>query len=405
MAHWRGPEASPRLAPFREAAHRMKTAALIVAAGRGARAGDGPPKQYRDVAGVPVLTRTIRALLAGAVDSATVVIRPEDAALYAAATRSFADPRLAPPVHGGAERAESVRLGLEALAADPPDAVLIHDAARPFVRPEVIADVIAALADHDGAVASIPVVDALRRGEAGLCGAPVDRNGLWRAQTPQGFRFAAILAAHRANADPLTADDAEVARAAGLSVKLVESDAENFKITTARDFERAERQARRADDMRTGQGFDVHAFAEGDSVTLCGVDIPFDRRLSGHSDADVAMHALTDAIFGALAEGDIGQWFPPSDPQWRGAASRIFLEKAVERVRARGGRLTHCDVTIVCEAPKIGPHAAAMRARLAAIMAVDATRVSVKATTSEGLGFTGRGEGIAAMATATVALP
>ncbi|MFV0472803.1 MAG: bifunctional 2-C-methyl-D-erythritol 4-phosphate cytidylyltransferase/2-C-methyl-D-erythritol 2,4-cyclodiphosphate synthase [Pikeienuella sp.] len=381
----------------------MKIAALIVAAGRGARAGGGMPKQYRQVAGRAMLTRTIEAMLAaGPIDRVLVCIHPDDEALYRAAAPM--DARLPPPVRGGAERALSVRAGLEALAADPPDLVLIHDAARPFVSSRVIGDVIQALDKHDGAIAAIPIVDALRRAEAGLCGAPLPRDGLWRAQTPQGFRFDAILAAHRANTDPLAADDAEIARAAGLGVALVESEAENFKITTARDFERAERQARMGE-TRIGQGYDVHAFAEGDRVTLCGVEIPFERALKGHSDADVAMHALTDAIFGAIGEGDIGRWFPPSEPEWKGAASSIFLARAMERLRARGGRLVNADLTIICERPKIGPHANAMIAALAAIMEVEPARLSVKATTSERLGFTGREEGIAATAIAAVALP
>ncbi len=380
----------------------MKTVALIVAAGRGTRAGGGLPKQYRAVGGEPVLRRTIRALLASPlVDGALTVIHPDDVALYAAAAPE--DPRLLPPVHGGAERALSVLAGLEALAEAAPDLVLIHDAARPFVSPRVIADVVEALGSHDGALAAIPIVDALRREEGGLCGAPVPREGVWRAQTPQGFRFPAILAAHRANPDPKAADDAEIARAAGLSVRLVESEAENFKITAPRDFERAERQAAMRE-IRVGQGYDVHAFAPGGEVTLCGVSIPFDKALSGHSDADVAMHALTDAIFGAIAEGDIGRWFPPSDPQWKGADSAIFLRKAMERLAARGARLTNADVTIVCERPKITPHAPAMIARLAEIMDVEPGRISVKATTSERLGFTGREEGIAALALATVSI-
>lgn len=379
----------------------MRVAALVVAAGRGTRAGDGLPKQYRTVGGAPVLARTLRAILAAPhVTECLAVIHPDDRALYAAAAPE--DPRLRPPALGGAERALSVRAGLEALAADPPDRVLIHDAARPFVSPRVIADVVAALDDHEGALAAIPIVDALWREAGGLCADSPPRAGLWRAQTPQGFRFPAILAAHRANPDPKAADDAAIARAAGLAVKLVESEAENFKITTPRDFARAERQAMTGE-IRTGMGYDVHAFCEGSSVTLCGVEIPFEKSLLGHSDADVAMHALTDALFGAVAEGDIGRWFPPSDPQWKGAASSIFLEKAMERVRARGFRLINADVTLVCERPKIGPHAAAMQARLAAIMGVEPGRVSVKATTSERLGFTGREEGIAAAAVATVA--
>ncbi|MEM7523913.1 MAG: bifunctional 2-C-methyl-D-erythritol 4-phosphate cytidylyltransferase/2-C-methyl-D-erythritol 2,4-cyclodiphosphate synthase [Pseudomonadota bacterium] len=385
----------------------MTTAALIVAAGRGARAGDGPPKQYRRVGGAPVLTRTIKAMLdAPQIDRITVCIHPDDAALYHDAAP--VDPRLTPPVMGGAERALSVRAGLEALAEDPPARVLIHDAARPFVSPGVIARVADALDDHDGALAAIPIVDAIRRSDGALCGEAIPRDGVWRAQTPQGFHFDGILRAHQANDDPLAADDAEIARAAGLSVKLVESEAENFKITTPGDFARAERQVSGMSargETRIGQGYDVHALVEGDGVILCGVKIPFERALSGHSDADVAMHALTDAIFGALAEWDIGRWFPPSDMQWKGAASSIFLEKAMERLRARGGRLINADVTIICERPKIGPHAAAMTASLARIMSVEETRISVKATTSERLGFTGREEGVAAMAVASVETP
>lgn len=380
----------------------MQIVALIVAAGRGTRAGGGLPKQYRDVGGEPVLRRTMRSLLASQlVGRILTVIHPDDSDLYEAAV--LRDERILPPVHGGAERALSVRAGLEALTEAAPDLVLIHDAARPFVSTRVIADVVTALADHDGALAAIPIVDALRREEAGVCGAPVPREGVWRAQTPQGFRFPAILAAHRANGDPKAADDAEIARAAGLKVALVESEAENFKITTPRDFERAERQARMGE-TRVGLGYDVHAFTEGHSVTLCGIEIPFERSLSGHSDADVAMHALTDALFGAIAEGDIGRWFPPSDPQWKSADSAIFLRKAMERLIARGARLVNADVTIVCERPKITPHAPAMIVRLAEIMGVEPDRVSVKATTSERLGFTGREEGIAALALATVSL-
>ena len=289
-----------------------------------------------------------------------------------------------------------------------PDRVLIHDGARPFVTPTIITNVISALHTHDGAIAAVEVVDALRRATDGLCGEVIPRGGLWRAQTPQGFRFDAILKAHEANTDALSGDDAEVAHRAGLSVTMAEGAAENFKITTPTDFARAERQVQQMTEFRTGQGYDVHAFAplgkDDTGVVLCGITIPFGQKLSGHSDADVAMHALTDALFGAIAEGDIGQWFPPSDMQWKGAASDIFLRKAVERVGARGGRIINCDITIICEAPKIGPHTAAMRAALGDIMTLNTDRISVKATTSERLGFTGRGEGIAAMATATVAL-
>lgn len=381
----------------------MKIYALVVAAGRGNRAGAGLPKQYRSVAGAPILTRTLQAILAhDRIDQVHVVIHPDDEALYHAAAPDA--PRLAPPIHGDAERALSVMAGLEALAGDAPDLVLIHDAARPFVSVAVIDGVIDALGDHRGALAAVPIVDALRREADGLCADAVDRAGVWRAQTPQGFHFPDILAAHRANSDPKAADDAELARAAGMDVKLVLSEAENFKITTPSDFDRAERQLAAQREVRIGHGYDVHAFAPGDAVVLCGVEIPFNKTLSGHSDADVAMHALTDAIFGALAEGDIGQWFPPSEAEWKGADSAIFLEKAMERVRARGGALTNADITIVCERPKIGPLAQAMRNRLAAIMNVDVSRISVKATTSERLGFTGREEGIAANAVVSLSL-
>ncbi|MGB1215547.1 MAG: bifunctional 2-C-methyl-D-erythritol 4-phosphate cytidylyltransferase/2-C-methyl-D-erythritol 2,4-cyclodiphosphate synthase [Pikeienuella sp.] len=385
----------------------MTTAALIVAAGKGIRAGGALPKQYQPVGGQMVLTRTIRAILASSlIDEVRVCIHPDHLAFYREATRGIHDARLGQPVLGGAERALTVVAGLEALQK--PDLVLIHDGARPFVTAEIIADVIASLSDHDGAIAALEVVDALRRTTDGICHETIPRGNLWRAQTPQGFHFDAILAAHRANRNPLAGDDAEVAHTAGLKVAMVPAAAENFKITTPGDFARAERQVKRMTEFRTGQGFDVHAFAplgpDDKGVILCGVTLPHDQRLSGHSDADVAMHALTDAVFGAIAEGDIGQWFPPNDMQWKGAASHIFLEKAVERVAARGGRIVNCDVTIICELPKIGPHAGAMREALADIMKIDVDRISVKATTSERLGFTGRGEGIAAMATATVAL-
>ena len=387
-----------------------KIAALIVAAGRGERAGDGPPKQYRPLAGRSVLARSIDAMLASPrVTAAIVAIREEHWALYDAAAP--ADPRLLPPVVGGDERALTVRAGLEALAADPPDIVLIHDAARPFATSATVERVIDALAEADGAFAASPVYDSLRVVEDGAYVRPLPRDGVWRAETPQGFRFDAILAAHRASDDAGASDDAEIARRAGLRVVASPSDGDNFKITAPDDFARAERSlAMSAGDLaapetRTGFGYDVHAFAPGDAVILCGVAIPHDRALKGHSDADVAMHALTDAIFGAIGEGDIGRWFPPSDPQWKGAASRIFLEKAMERLRARGGALTNADVTIICEQPKIGPHAGAMIAALAEIMAVDPARLSVKATTSERLGFTGRKEGVAATAVATVRTP
>jgi 2-C-methyl-D-erythritol 4-phosphate cytidylyltransferase/2-C-methyl-D-erythritol 2,4-cyclodiphosphate synthase len=384
----------------------MTTAALIVAAGRGVRAGDGAPKQYRPVGGVPVLARTLARFDAcPAVDRLLVAIHPDHGDLFAAATAGLRPSRPLRVVHGGDERADSVRRGLEAMADDPPDRVLIHDAARPFVSDAVIAAVVAALDDAPGACAAVPIVDALRRADGPFCGAPIPREGAWRAQTPQAFRFDAILAAHRANADPLALDDAEIARAAGLRVRLVESEADNFKITRPGDFARAERLLAAQEgrmDVRMGAGFDVHRFGPGDHLMLCGVRVPFDRGFVAHSDGDVALHALTDAVLGAAALGDIGRWFPPSDPQWRGASSDRFLAHAVAEAAALGLRPSNLDVTILCERPKIGPHAEAMRARIAAICGVDVARVSVKATTTEGLGFTGRGEGVAAQAAAVL---
>ena len=386
----------------------MTTAALIVAAGRGARAGGPAPKQYQRVGGTPVLARTLaRFLSAPCIARVAVVINPDDRAAFDAAVAGLPGADALQVVSGGATRAQSVLRGLEALADAPPDRVLIHDAARPFVSDAVIAAVNAALETHDGACASIPIVDALRREDDGLCGPLAPREGMWRAQTPQGFRFAAILAAHRANADPDAPDDAEVARRAGLRVALVESDADNFKITRPGDFARAERLIASLTPMetRTGTGFDVHAFGEGDHLMLCGVAVPHDRGFLAHSDGDVGLHALTDAVLGAMADGDIGRWFPPSDPQWRGAASDRFLRHALDRAAARGFRVVNLDVTLICERPKIGPHADAMRARIADIAGVGHERVSVKATTTERLGFAGRAEGVAAQAAATLQGP
>jgi 2-C-methyl-D-erythritol 4-phosphate cytidylyltransferase/2-C-methyl-D-erythritol 2,4-cyclodiphosphate synthase len=387
--------------------------ALIVAAGRGVRAGGGGPKQYRTLMGRSVLARTADAFLQHReVDAVRVVIHRDDSDLYEGAMGAVLQhPKLLPPVHGGAERQDSVRLGLESLKDASPERVLIHDAARPFIDAAVISRVIAALAASEGAIAALPVHDTLKRaaGDApDRIEETVERTRLWRAQTPQGFRFGAILAAHRAAAGKALTDDAAVAEAAGMKVALVPGSPDNMKITQAEDFGMAElllgRRAFMAE-YRTGQGFDVHQFEPGDAVILCGVAIPHAGKLKGHSDADAAMHALTDAILGAVGEGDIGDHFPPSDPQWRGAPSRIFLEKACALVRARGGNVTHCDITIICEAPKIKPHRQAMREKLSEIMHVDVSRVSVKATTTEELGFTGRREGIAALATATVRLP
>ena len=383
----------------------MQTAAIIVAAGQGTRLGGPVPKQYRDLAGEPVLTRTLRAVLAAPVDAVLVAIHPDAREAYDRAAAPVAGPRLLPPVPGGEARADSVRNALEALKPHGPTRVLVHDAARPFVAPGRIA---ALIAEPGAAILAEPVVDALWRGADGLADAPVDRAGLWRAQTPQCFPFRDLLAAHRAEAAsgrPPALDDAEVFRRAGHPVALIPGNPENFKITTSDDLARAERLLVPAFETRTGQGFDVHRFAPGDHVWLCGVRVLHDQRLEGHSDADVGLHALSDAIYGALAEGDIGRHFPPSDPQWKGAESHIFLSHAAGLVRARGGRIVNADVTLLAEAPKIAPHADAMRARMAGIMSIALGRVAVKATTMERMGFVGRGEGIAALATATVALP
>lgn len=369
----------------------MKIAGLIVAAGQGVRAGGDIPKQYQMLGGVPVLRHTVLALLPF-VDSLQIVIADGHREYYAKAVAGI---RLLDPIVGGVERSGSVVAGLNALSSESPDTVLIHDAARPFVSPKIIANLLAALEKNQGAYPGIPVVDALWRENQ-----PVPRDGLIRAQTPQAFRFGDILAAHQTYKGDAK-DDVEVALVHGMSVAQVMGDEANFKITTTTDFERAERSLT-GGEIRAGNGYDVHAFTDGDHVTLCGIDIPHVRSLKGHSDADAAMHAITDAIFGALAEGDIGQWFPPSDPQWKGAASDIFLRKAVERSVKRGFVIANIDCTIVCEHPKIGPHASTMRNRIAEITNVMPERISIKATTSERLGFTGREEGIAAIATATL---
>ncbi|MDA1132695.1 MAG: bifunctional 2-C-methyl-D-erythritol 4-phosphate cytidylyltransferase/2-C-methyl-D-erythritol 2,4-cyclodiphosphate synthase, partial [Proteobacteria bacterium] len=312
------------------------------------------------------------------------------------------------PVIGGKSRQESARKGLEALAAHPPAFVLIHDAARPFVDSATIDRVLAALREADAVLPAMPVADTLKRGTGSppVVGETLDRRDLWRAQTPQGFAFAAILAAHRTAGGVSYTDDTAVAEAAGMSVALVAGNEDNFKITTPDDLRRAERIAgAMSGDIRIGNGYDVHAFGDGDRVVLCGVEIAHDRGLTGHSDADVALHAVTDALLGALADGDIGAHFPPSDPQWKGADSRVFLAHAAGLVSERGGTISNVDLTIICEAPKIAPHRDAMRASIAGILGIDIGRVGVKATTTEGLGFTGRREGIAAQASAVVRLP
>ncbi|HEY1433517.1 MAG TPA: bifunctional 2-C-methyl-D-erythritol 4-phosphate cytidylyltransferase/2-C-methyl-D-erythritol 2,4-cyclodiphosphate synthase [Stellaceae bacterium] len=378
--------------------------ALVVAAGQGSRFGGPLPKQYLPLGGANVLRHAVAALAEHPrVANVLVAIRPEDRAVFDSAVAGL---RVVPPIAGGATRQDSVRLGLEALAAYRPDRVLIHDGARPFPDRQLVDRVIDGLDKATAAIPCLPLRDTIKRAVGGTIRETIDRSALWRAQTPQGFHFEEILAAHRAAMGHELTDDAAVAEAAGLIPLIVEGGEDNLKVTTPEDLAAAERvlAARRAD-IRVGQGFDVHPFAPGDQLWICGVRIPHGMSLSGHSDADVGLHALTDAILGAIGAGDIGMHFPPSDSRWRGAPSDQFLSHAVGLVRTRGGAVAAVDVTIICEQPKIAPYRAAMVDRVAAILGVAADRVSVKATTTEKLGFTGRAEGIAAQAVATVRLP
>ncbi len=382
-------------------------AVLIVAGGRGTRMG-GVPKQYRTLAGAPIIARTIRAF-ENALPGAPIqtVIAAGDEAAFREAVSSLPAGRSLPLVMGGSSRQASVRAGLEALASLQPELVLIHDAARPFVTSKVIAAAKRAAIDHGAAVPGVPVTDTVKIIDAGgAVRQTPDRATLRAIQTPQAFRFDLILAAHRVQAGAQLTDDGAVAEAAGHTVHVFEGDAQNVKITTSDDLASAEtRLGGTLTDIRVGQGYDVHALGPGNAVWFGGVAIPHDQALVGHSDADVVAHAVTDAILGALADGDIGSHFPPSDPQWKGAASSIFLAHAAKLVRERGGQIAHVDATVVCERPKVGPHRDAIRASLAGIMGIDIGRVAVKATTSERLGFPGREEGVVAMATATVRLP
>lgn len=380
----------------------MSTTALIVAAGHGVRAGEGLPKQYRALASVPVLRRSIQAFLShAAIDRVQVVISPDHRELYDRATEGLALPS---PIIGGDSRQDSVWRGLEGMTSEPPSLVLIHDSARPLVAAETIAATVAALQTYDGSLPVIVAADTLKRVGGGYVEGTVPREGLGLAQTPQGFHFAKILAAHRAARDTSFTDDAAIAEHAGLKVAAVPGSRLNMKLTTPEDFVIAEALLN-AGSIRTGQGFDVHRFGPGDHVWLCGLQVEHTHGLVGHSDADVGLHALTDALLGAAALGDIGQHFLPSDERWRGAASHIFLTHAAKLIAERGGRIEHVDITVICERPKVAPHREAMAARIAELLSLDRTRVSVKATTTEGLGFTGRGEGIAAQAIATVRLP
>jgi len=380
------------------------TCALIVAAGRGTRFGGVLPKQYLPLGGATVLRYAVNAFAAHPrIDRVLVAIRPEDRALF---DRAVAGLSVLPPVPGGAERQDSVRLGLEALAVHNPARVLIHDGARPFPDAALIDRVIDALDKASAAVPALRLGDTIKRVEDGRIRETVDRAQLWRAQTPQGFHFDAILTAHRQMAGHVLTDDAAVAEAAGIGPLIVAGSEENLKVTTAEDLAAAERQlAARQGDVRVGQGFDVHPFGPGDHVMVCGVAIPHEVAPVGHSDADVGLHALTDAVLGAIGAGDIGMHFPPSDPRWRGASSDRFLAYAATLVRERGGAIAAVDVTIICERPKIAPYRDRMIERVAEILEISPGRVSVKATTTERLGFTGRGEGIAAQAVATVRLP
>jgi 2-C-methyl-D-erythritol 4-phosphate cytidylyltransferase/2-C-methyl-D-erythritol 2,4-cyclodiphosphate synthase len=385
-----------------------QVAAVVVAAGQGLRAGGEIPKQFRRIAGETLLERALSAF-AEAPDVTFVqpVIRPDDVDLVRRLTGGM---NVLEPVAGGATRQASVRAGLEALVACTPDIVLVHDAARPFASASLITRAIAAAEKTGAAIPALPVTDTVKRIDStGTIEATLDRNSIRLVQTPQAFAFPALFDAHRralAQGRNDFTDDAALAEWAGIKVSVFAGEPGNIKFTTPEDFARAEAiQSAGLGDVRTGSGLDVHAFGPGDHVTLGGIRIPHVQALTGHSDADVALHALTDAILGALADGDIGAHFPPSDPQWRGASSDRFLTFAVERVRARGGRIAHLDLTIVCEAPRIGEHRDRMRANIANLAGIGIERVGVKATTSEKLGFTGRGEGIAAYATATVRLP
>jgi 2-C-methyl-D-erythritol 4-phosphate cytidylyltransferase/2-C-methyl-D-erythritol 2,4-cyclodiphosphate synthase len=377
--------------------------ALVVASGRGERFGGDRPKQYLPLAGKPLLRHALeRFCRHSGIDAVRTVVHPDDAALYAAAAEGL---RLLDAVPGGTTRQDSVRLGLESLAEDPPQLVLIHDGVRPLLAPAVIGRVLQGLRAHAAVLPALPVTDTLKRGHDGTVAGTVERTGLYRAQTPQGFVYEMILQAHRRFAGAAMTDDAALAEAHGLAVALVPGDEDNIKITEPADLARAERLLEGSWRSCTGLGFDVHRLASGEGIVLLGVRIPCPLRLLGHSDADVGLHALTDALLGALGAGDIGSHFPPSEARWAGADSAIFLTHARDLIVAAGGRIEHVDVTLICEQPRIGPHRAAMTARVAGLLGLPPSRVSVKATTTEHLGFTGRGEGIAAQAVATVRLP
>jgi 2-C-methyl-D-erythritol 4-phosphate cytidylyltransferase/2-C-methyl-D-erythritol 2,4-cyclodiphosphate synthase len=376
----------------------MRFAAIVVAAGSGSRAGGD--KQWRSLGGRPVIRWSVEALIDAGADEVVVVVAADALERAAAALDGLSGWRA---VAGGAERADSVVAGLDALTGSADRPVLVHDAARPLLSPDVIARLLAALEGVDGAIAALPLSDTVKKGGEAI-DSTVDRTGLWRAQTPQAFRADRLRAAYGAwPAGAAATDDAGVIERDGGRVRLIQGDPRLMKLTYPEDFAMAEAMLPRQ--TRVGQGFDAHRFAPGDGVWLCGVLIPHSQTLLGHSDADAGLHALTDAVLGAMGDGDIGDHFPPTDPKWKGAASDQFLIHAVERLAARGGRLVNVDVTLICERPKVKPHRQAMRERLAEILKLPLDAVSVKATTMEGMGFTGREEGIAASAVAMIDLP
>lgn len=381
----------------------MRCTALIVAAGRGERMGSALPKAYLELGGAPILRRSVLAMLAHErIAEVRVVYDPACADAYRAAV---GDLGLREPVPGGRTRQASVRCGLEALALDPPDLVLVHDAARPFATSALLGRVLDALSVYDAVVPALPVTDSLKSVSGDAVLAAVPRDGLVRAQTPQGFRFPLLLEAHRRCAAQDLTDDAAVVAAAGIEVAWVLGEEANVKLTTPEDLRLAQGRLERPRCWRSGIGLDIHAFAPGRRLVLGGVEIPHDQGLEGHSDADVLLHALTDALLGTIAAGDIGTHFPPSDPRWRDACSARFVGHARRLVEAEGGRIEHVDLSLLCERPKIGPYRGAIQARIGELLGLPPGRVGLKATTAEGLGFVGRREGVVAQALATVSFP
>lgn len=380
--------------------------ALIVAAGRGQRFGGGTPKQYAPLGSGTVLAKSINAFINHPnIEAVRCVINENDVDLYDATAKLFSENKLLKPVFGGKTRQQSVLAGLESISPLSPDTVLIHDGARPFVSDELISGVVSALKDAPGAIPALEVVDTLKECIDGSVKKTVSRDALYRAQTPQGFRFDEIIKSHKGFLNKNVTDDASIFEGTEMKVSIVAGDEENFKITTQDDYIRAQNKlagVATIGETRIGIGFDVHRFAAGNGLRICGVDVPFDKSFIGHSDADVALHALTDAMLGAIGEGDIGLHFPPSDPRWKDANSEIFVLHALDLMRAKNARIVNADINIVCEIPKIGPHRERMRARVAEILGTDISRVSIKATTTEKLGATGRGEGVGAQAVVSV---